>query len=407
MLKDSFEGVTISVYLDTRKKLKSLLFPVKIRVTYNRTSQYFPTGKDLSEEDWHALPVSKKRELSEIRKDVAITFDNVKDVVRGLVHSGDFTFEQLKQRLGSGNNISLNTLFVEKIKELSGEDRIGSLLHYQYALDTLVKHYGENIPFEAVTSDWLKKHEKKLAVTLNVNTIGMQMRTIRAIMNIAKKRMYIKENQYPFGEGKYEIKKGASVKKALSIQQIGEIAKYKEGSKAIQFHKDVWLFSYLCNGINPADLIKLKYSNIVDGEIVFIRQKTEHSNGTVKIIRAPVLPLMQEIIGRWGNEPSNDAYIFPILKGGEDAKQRKTAAIYLAHKIREKMKIVGEALGIGSITCYTARHSFATVLKRSGANIASISESLGHSDLKTTEHYLASFEREERDKNANLLTNFD
>ena len=41
-----------------------------------------------------------------------------------------------------------------------------------------------------------------------------------------------------------------------------------------------------------------------------------------------------------------------------------------------------------------------------GVNIAYISESLGHSDLKTTENYLASFEREERQKNAELLTRF-
>ena len=64
------------------------------------------------------------------------------------------------------------------------------------------------------------------------------------------------------------------------------------------------------------------------------------------------------------------------------------------------------ALGIGNISTYTARHSFATVLKRAGANIAYISESLGHQDLKTTENYLASFEREERQRNAELLTQF-
>lgn len=40
-----------------------------------------------------------------------------------------------------------------------------------------------------------------------------------------------------------------------------------------------------------------------------------------------------------------------------------------------------------------ARHFFASVLKRSGVNIAYISDSLGHSDLKTTENYLASFEK--------------
>lgn len=57
-------------------------------------------------------------------------------------------------------------------------------------------------------------------------------------------------------------------------------------------------------------------------------------------------------------------------------------------------------------TTYSARHSFATVLKRSGTNVAFISESLGHPDLKTTEDYLDSFEKEERQKNALLLTAF-
>jgi len=51
-------------------------------------------------------------------------------------------------------------------------------------------------------------------------------------------------------------------------------------------------------------------------------------------------------------------------------------------------------------------YSYATVLKRSSANIAYISEILGHNDLKTTENYLASFEKEERIKNASFLTNF-
>ena len=80
--------------------------------------------------------------------------------------------------------------------------------------------------------------------------------------------------------------------------------------------------------------------------------------------------------------------------------------MYLTRAINKRMQEVGEQLEIGNISTYTARHSFATVLKRAGANIAYISESLGHQDLKTTENYLASFEREEREKNAALLTNF-
>ena len=49
------------------------------------------------------------------------------------------------------------------------------------------------------------------------------------------------------------------------------------------------------------------------------------------------------------------------------------------------------------ITFHVARHTFATVLKRSGVNIAIISESLGHSDLSTTQIYLDSFENSQID----------
>ncbi|KAA6310415.1 hypothetical protein EZS27_038279, partial [termite gut metagenome] len=68
---------------------------------------------------------------------------------------------------------------------------------------------------------------------------------------------------------------------------------------------------------------------------------------------------------------------------------------------------IAKVVGVHRFTTYAARHSYATVLKRSGANIAYISESLGHANLATTENYLAGFESEERRKNALLLTNFN
>lgn len=47
------------------------------------------------------------------------------------------------------------------------------------------------------------------------------------------------------------------------------------------------------------------------------------------------------------------------------------------------------------IISHTARHSYATILKNSGVNIALISETLGHSDLATTQIYLDGFENEQ------------
>ena len=71
------------------------------------------------------------------------------------------------------------------------------------------------------------------------------------------------------------------------------------------------------------------------------------------------------------------------------------------------MKKVASDLEIpGKVTTYTARHSFATVLKRSGASTEFISESLGHTSTKTTAAYLASFENDVKRQWAEKLADF-
>ena len=99
------------------------------------------------------------------------------------------------------------------------------------------------------------------------------MRHLRAILNDACRCDAIKPAQYPFGRGKYEIQAGEGRKLALTLEQIGQIARYEDGNEATAKYRDYWLFLYLCNGINVADFVKLRYRDIVDGEICFVRQK--------------------------------------------------------------------------------------------------------------------------------------
>ena len=69
------------------------------------------------------------------------------------------------------------------------------------------------------------------------------------------------------------------------------------------------------------------------------------------------------------------------------------------------MKRISSELGLNKeVTSYFARHSFATVLKRSGAKIEMISELLGHSSVDITESYLDSFEMEQIHKETDALT---
>ena len=410
MLKYSKDGVSVILTLDTRREKKDGNYPVKVQVIQKGKQRYYSTGKTLSVEEWAMLAESKNRTLSEIRRDLENSFSYIKKIVEPLVNEHEFTFGALNLRLGKGfgSNNTLETAFHAKIESLLNENRIGSYNYYKDSLKVIEDFAGKNVPLEYVTVTWLKKFEKHLLSTgKNYTTVGMRCRALRAIMNDAMSAGIIKEKQYPFGRGKYEIPTGKGRKQALTLQQIKMLVTYSDGSEAIEHYRDLWFFSYLCNGINFSDLITLKYSNIRNGEICFIRSKTIITSRVKKEICAVITPEMQAIMDRWGNpDKSPDSYIFGFLNGDETPLQIKNRVRDVISNCNRRLRKIGKAIGIEGLSTYTARHSYATVLKRSGANIAYISESLGHNDLKTTENYLASFEKEERIKNAGFLTNF-
>jgi integrase len=408
MFKYSKDGVSILTVQDTRKEKKSGLFPVKIQVVCNRVQQYYSTGKELSIEDWHVMPNTKSTKLIAVRSDIKNSFEKVQRAVHKLVEDENFSFEALNLLLGKCTSETLNVAFENKINELLENKQIGSHIYYKDVLHSIEKFADKNIQITTITVDWLKRYEKHmLNLGRSYTTIGMYCRAIRCIINQARKSGIIKENQYPFGSGKYEIPTGQSRKMALTLQQIKSIVTYSDGTETTEKYRDMWFFSYLCNGINFADLLTLKYSNIRNGEICFIRAKTARTSKVKKEVSAIITTEMQAIIDKWGTKPQNsNNYIFPYITGKETPMEEKNIIRSITKLCNKRLKRIGKAVGIDGISTYTARHSFATVLKRSGANISYISESLGHNDLKTTENYLASFEREEREKNARLLTNF-
>jgi integrase/recombinase XerD len=401
----SKDGIIVTSMLDTRTPNAQGEYPVKIRVNYKRVRSYYPTGKNLTREDWDNLSTSKSTASKTIKASIENSFNLVRLNVESLAERGDFLFDTLNTRLGKATGDTVNNALRAKISALEYEGRIGTMQIYEQTLRITEEFAGTNISFSSITVQWLRKCEQFWLQTKNQTTTGMHFRNIRTIINEARRAGIFKEAQYPFGKDRFEIKTGEAHKKSLTIKQIKSIFDYSDGNITTDKYRDLWLFIYLCNGINVADMIRLKYTNIVDGEISFVRQKTERTAKSRKEIRVIITPELQAIIDRWGIQ-NKFGFIFPYLNGKETPLERKTINKELTKRINKRMKLIGEALSIGKITTYTARHSFATVLKRGGANIAYISESLGHSDLKTTEAYLASFERGDREKNANLLTQF-
>ena len=405
MIKVVKNGVVVSVLLDTRTVNKEGTYPVKIKVYFQGKPKYYPTGICMStKEELEEVLESKSKKNIEIQYIIHKEFNRILKNVDILVERGTFSFSNLNNMLGKNIGGTLNEMISAKIKELENEEKFGTSAFYKGTLSLLKRYMKHDVPIKEVTVEWLNGLEKFILKTANQTTVAMNMRNIRAIMNIAKQVGVIRESDYPFGRGKYQIKEGSGKKKALNKKQFKAIAEYSDGSMTTEFYRDLWLFIYFCNGLNVADLISLKFSDIQNGEISFIRKKTKDRTRDVKRIYAAITPEMYSIINKWGNDPKKSVYIFPFLKPGDSAWEHEKKKKNLTKLINKRMKMIGEKLNLGKITTYVARHTYATVLRNEGVPISIISPMLGHSSVTTTEIYLADLESEYRAKNASLLS---
>jgi integrase/recombinase XerD len=247
---------------------------------------------------------------------------------------------------------------------------------------------------------------------LSRTTIGIYLRPLRAIFNEAIEEGIIKrEKYYPFGKRRYRIPTSKNTKKALDLTDIQKIYYYQCDPEhpGEQQSRDYWIFSYLGNGMNPKDIASLKYKNIDGDYLTFERSKTERSlRSDPKPITIFLNDDMKAIIERWGNmQTSLNNYVFPILEPGLSPLRQYEVIQNFVSFINGWMKRILKNLGINKkATTYVARHTFSTVLKRSGASTEYIQEALGHTDVKTTESYLDSFDKDLKKEFSSRLISF-
>lgn len=165
-------------------------------------------------------------------------------------------------------------------------------------------------------------------------------------------------------------------------------------SKKEEYARDIWLFLYRCNGINMADLLRMKWSNIKGDFFVFTRMKTETTRKNIsRMIVAPITPKLKELIDKVGVKTS------PFILGYFDDDfsdftfRNKINKVTIP--INKKLGEISKKLNLSSeLRLKTVRDSYATTLKRAGKSKDEISEMLGHSNSVVTEHYLANLDME-------------
>jgi len=160
----------------------------------------------------------------------------------------------------------------------------------------------------------------------------------------------------------------------LSQQEVQDIYSKVFPTERLNLVKDIFVFACF-TGLAYIDVKKLTLSNIslgIDGGkwIFTHRQKTETAS------RIPLLPIPEELIQKYAAHPQclNENKLLPVLSN---------------QKMNSYLKEIADVCGIKKdLTFHIARHTFATTITlTNGVPIESVSKMLGHTNIKTTQHY--------------------
>ena len=297
------------------------------------------------------------------------------------------------------SKMTLEDFLTSHIQLLRDNGKVGNSYAYLNLRTTLHNFHGKklNFLFNAVDvafcnkfEAWMRKHQ------FEDTTMHYYFRTLRSTYNKAIEAKFADREKSPFIEYKLSRFSTKTKKRALSKESVKKILKMDcsdMGEKARLAH-DVFSFSYYCGGISLIDVANLTPDNIIDGRLIYERQKT---HGMINLV---MLDEAKDIIDRYITYQKRAGYLFPILDNRKHITpmQKFNRVRKLCWQLNKELHKITAKLEIKEdVTTYVARHSFATVLKKSGVNIGIISQALGHRDIKTTQIYLSEFDNEQVD----------
>lgn len=414
-IKDRFPQV--SLFLDSRRAKKDGTYPVKLRVFYNLVQKLYKTGIDCSVKDFNTATESKKvkQEYIELRTRLQAIEIKAKSVISEL---SSFDWQEFENRLFHQVEEEKDVIsyYNDYEQQLLVDSKILTAENYRVSrksIQNFMKNLGyksESLHFSMITVDFLKEYEKwMLKNGKSLTTVGIYLRPLRALLNLAKEHKVYDPEHYPFGKRRYIIPSGKNIKKALSKDDLRKLFEIKTESPYKNKARDFWFFSYNCNGVNIRDIAELKFKNIQDGKVIFKRTKTANTNrANQKLIVVFINEFMQNVIDRYSNtDKSPENFVFPILNNGMSKEKQVSSARGFTRFINQHIKELANEAGVSSsISTYWARHSFTTMAIRNGHSMEALQEALGHTDMKTTQNYWGGFDDSTKKELSNDLMTF-
>lgn len=341
-----------------------------------------------------SMTEAERSALNDAKASITDAFNSSAEALREIARHKRITHQTILSFLGQKHTNS----FTEFWKGFNETKNVGTRISYENARKSFVAAVG-TLQRPYITADDIKKWEKAME-GLSRTTVGIYERACRAAWNEAVKRKMASRDDNPFGKipvGSSRKRDWLDVEKMTQLYDIFTAKDYPgewTDAKAKTVHRAVgmFLFQYLANGCNMADVAMLTYGDDYfrsEGKILtFIRKKTEDRTGTEVVI--PITEPLKKLTSALAVEPETGAFLFPnILKGTSDPAKIKAKVGQENKNVNKGLRELASHLGWPESPSGTwARHSFATNLTHAGVPERYISEAMGHTVGGVTSRYI-------------------
>lgn len=398
------QSTTVKVILYKSKTLANGEHPLMLRACTNRIRNYLSLGISCDPKLWDETKSEPKR--NHPNKDIISSIisqkvnEYKKRVLQESSEGKQLTAKSLIEKVEKKITAQTFTTFVnEKLEQMKASNQLGNVKVYKTMRNAILDYSKRDIFFSEIDYRFLVGFESHLRERgLSEVSLSNRFRTLKALFNEAILQNVVLKEHYPFD--KYKVSKFdlSTRKRAITKAEMMKVFELELPPYSMQSEaRHYFLFSYLGQGITFIDIASLQWKNLVNGRIFYKRIKTG------KEINFKLSDKALDIIEQYRKTSKNkpEDYIFPILD-----KDRHKTPVQMDNRIRKVLKRVNrdlkkiaEQAGLDApLTTYVARHTYATVLKKSGVNISVISEAMGHSNATVTEIYLKELENNDIDQ---------
>ena len=402
---------TVNVVLIRAKQDRKGLAPLVVKVDDGRLPKTRSLRVKVKPSRWNA-------DKQEVRR----SHPEAEEINHRIVQEKEAVREEIRRRKWTGGDLSAAAV-TRAVWETPGEApppadffayaeawaatlrAEGRINYYKRAKSILKKfkaYAGAPLPFDRFTPAVLNGHRAYMMNDLgnSANTARVNFTFLRTVMKRAVREGVVAPGDDPFL--RFVPPKETRVERAkLTTEDVAAIAALDlADAPDLDRARDLFLFSAYAAGLRFGDAVELRWRSVRSSGGDVRLHYTMSKTGTPREIRLNATA--QAILGKYRPEgaPPADGFVFPYLVGYDlSTPERRQSAISSRNVVvNAALKEVARLAGVEAhVSHHVARHTFADLARRKGADTYVVSQALGHANLKVTSRYLAGFDNRAAD----------